>query len=189
MLTPRSKFWRQSTEDGRPGWQRIVLTLIADGLQSMDTSVMDILATMGVYQDGVLKKAVDGKPTVAHIFEVSGLHLSQNRGFMSVEHSVHDATVDRCNAPTCAAASGQPGQPGSSHAQTMRGISFTHQVPVQMIFVLKQANSKKINSHRWLFNALGRQLRPEICVLLDAGTKPGRKAIYHRDSRRVWSSR
>ena len=52
-------------------------------------------------------------------------------------------------------------------------------MPVQIIFCLKQENSKKINSHRWLFNAIGKQLNPEICVLLDAGTKPGHKAIYH----------
>jgi len=52
-------------------------------------------------------------------------------------------------------------------------------VPVQIILVLKQENTKKINSHRWLFNAIGRQLNPETCVLLDAGTKPGHKAIYH----------
>jgi cellulose synthase/poly-beta-1,6-N-acetylglucosamine synthase-like glycosyltransferase len=52
-------------------------------------------------------------------------------------------------------------------------------VPVQIIFVLKQENEKKINSHRWLFNAIGRVLKPEVCVLIDAGTKPGHKAIYH----------
>jgi chitin synthase len=69
QLTIRSKFWRKTAEDGRPGWQRIVVTLIADGLGSMDTHVLDVLATLGVYQDGILKKAVDDKPTVAHIFE------------------------------------------------------------------------------------------------------------------------
>ena len=36
----------------------------------MDKSVLDILATVGVYQDGVMKKEVDGKETVGHIFEV-----------------------------------------------------------------------------------------------------------------------
>lgn len=45
------------------------------------------------------------------------------------------------------------------------------------MFCLKQRNSKKINSHRWLFNAFGRILNPEVCVLLDAGTKPGSKSI------------
>lgn len=32
-------------------------------------------------------------------------------------------------------------------------------VPVQIIFVLKAKNQKKINSHRWLFNAIGQILK------------------------------
>ena len=52
-------------------------------------------------------------------------------------------------------------------------------VPVQIILVIKAKNQKKINSHRWLFNAIGKMLEPEICVLIDAGTKPGRKSIYY----------
>ena len=52
-------------------------------------------------------------------------------------------------------------------------------VPVQIIFVLKAKNQKKINSHRWLFNAIGKMLQPETCVLIDAGTKPGHKSIYY----------
>jgi chitin synthase len=46
-----------------------------------------------------------------------------------------------------------------------------------MMFCLKQKNSKKINSHRWLFTAFGRILNPEVCILLDAGTKPGPKSL------------
>ena len=45
------------------------------------------------------------------------------------------------------------------------------------MFCLKQKNCKKINSHRWLFTAFGRILNPEICILLDAGTKPGSKSL------------
>ena len=51
--------------------------------------------------------------------------------------------------------------------------------PVQMLFCLKEKNQKKINSHRWFFQAFGRVLDPNICVLVDAGTKPGRDSIYH----------
>jgi chitin synthase len=46
-----------------------------------------------------------------------------------------------------------------------------------MMFCLKQKNSKKINSHRWLFSAFGRILNPEVCILLDAGTKPQPKSL------------
>ncbi|WVF72834.1 hypothetical protein IAT40_007652 [Kwoniella sp. CBS 6097] len=143
--TKASKFWRRTAEEGRPGWQRIVVTLVADGLGPMDKQVLDVLQTIGVFQDGILKKEVDGKPTVAHIFEYT------------TQLSI-DATPQLVQP--------HPGDPNNL-------------VPVQIIFCLKADNSKKINSHRWLFNALGKQLNPEICVLLDAGTKPGHKAIYH----------
>ncbi|THU77602.1 glycosyltransferase family 2 protein [Dendrothele bispora CBS 962.96] len=52
-------------------------------------------------------------------------------------------------------------------------------VPVQMIFCLKEKNQKKINSHRWFFNAFGPLLNPNVCVLLDVGTMPGPTSIYH----------
>ncbi|KAI6125833.1 glycosyltransferase family 2 protein [Pisolithus croceorrhizus] len=52
-------------------------------------------------------------------------------------------------------------------------------VPVQIIFCLKEKNQKKINSHRWFFNAFGPILQPNVCVLLDVGTVPGTTSIYH----------
>ncbi|EST08235.2 Chitin synthase N-terminal [Kalmanozyma brasiliensis GHG001] len=140
-----SKFWRRSAEEGRPGWQRIVVSLIFDGIDPCDKEVLDLLATVGVYQDGVMKRKVDGKDTVAHLFEYTT-----------------QLSVD----PTPALI-----QPHGDDASNL--------VPVQMIFCLKQKNSKKINSHRWLFNALGRHLQPEICILIDAGTKPGHKSLYY----------
>ncbi|CAJ0754228.1 11975_t:CDS:2 [Entrophospora sp. SA101] len=51
--------------------------------------------------------------------------------------------------------------------------------PVQVIFCLKEKNAKKINSHRWAFNAFCPILYPNVCVLLDVGTKPGTTSIYH----------
>ncbi|KAI5281874.1 Chitin synthase, class 2, partial [Ascosphaera aggregata] len=52
-------------------------------------------------------------------------------------------------------------------------------VPCQMVFCLKEQNTKKLNSHRWLFNAFGQALEPNICIMLDVGTKPDPDAIYH----------
>ncbi|KAJ7591104.1 glycosyltransferase family 2 protein [Mycena floridula] len=143
--TKASKYWRKTAEEGNPAWQRITVALIVDGLEAMDKSVLDLLATVGVYQDAVMKKQVDGKDTVAHIFEYT------------TQLSV-DATPQLVLP--------QPNDPNNL-------------VPVQIIFVLKAKNQKKINSHRWLFNAIGLHLNPEICVLIDAGTKPGHKSIYY----------
>lgn len=60
-------------------------------------------------------------------------------------------------------------------------------------------SAKKINSHRWFFNAFGPilqvrlarrpgavqiaaadvpRVQPNVCVLLDVGTQPGDKSIY-----------
>ncbi|KAF7301627.1 Chitin synthase [Mycena indigotica] len=143
--TKQSKFWRRQAEEGNPGWQKIVVALIVDGLEAMDKSVLDILATVGVYQDGIMKKEIDTKSTVAHIFEYT------------TQLSI-DATP-------------QLVLPQPNDANNL--------VPVQIIFVLKAKNQKKINSHRWLFNAIGKMLSPETCVLIDAGTKPGHKSIYY----------
>nr|ADX07293.1 putative chitin synthase [Flammulina velutipes] len=147
--TKQSKYWRTQAESGNPGWQRITVALIVDGLEAMDKSVLDLLATVGVYQDGVMKKEVDGKETVAHIFEVRPRYTTQ----LSVD-ATPQLVLPQANDPN-------------------------NLVPVQIIFVLKAKNQKKINSHRWLFNAIGNMLNPESCVLIDAGTKPGHKSIYY----------
>ncbi|GAA95000.1 glycosyltransferase family 2 protein [Mixia osmundae IAM 14324] len=51
--------------------------------------------------------------------------------------------------------------------------------PTQVMLLLKERNAKKINSHRWLFNAVAKQLNPNIAILIDVGTLPGPKSIYH----------
>lgn len=60
-------------------------------------------------------------------------------------------------------------------------VNFTPKrtIPVQMIFCMKEKNQKKINSHRWFFNAFGEILQPKVCILLDAGTQPAHDSIYH----------
>ncbi|KAH7035477.1 glycosyltransferase family 2 protein [Microdochium trichocladiopsis] len=52
-------------------------------------------------------------------------------------------------------------------------------VPCQLIFCLKERNQRKLNSHRWFFNAFGRALNPNVCILLDVGTRPGSTSLYH----------
>ncbi|KAM7201525.1 chitin synthase 1 [Rhypophila sp. PSN 637] len=135
----KSSFWNK----GGPAWQKIVVCLVFDGIEKVDKNVLDVLATIGVYQDGVVKKDVNGNETVAHIFE----YTTQ----LSVTPS----------------------------QQLIRPVDDSPSTlpPVQFIFCLKQKNSKKINSHRWLFNAFGRILNPEVCILLDAGTKPSPKSL------------
>ncbi|GAA5868205.1 hypothetical protein JCM3774_000599 [Rhodotorula dairenensis] len=143
----RKKAERGGTEGGMKGeaWKKIVVCLVFDGIEPADKNTLDVLATIGVYQDGIMQKSVDGKETIAHIFEYTS----------SLSVSPKPALVEP-----------HPGDPNNL-------------VPVQMIFCLKQKNAKKINSHRWLFNAIGRHLNPNVVCLLDAGTKPGKRSIYY----------
>ncbi|KAH9264228.1 hypothetical protein BASA83_012307 [Batrachochytrium salamandrivorans] len=48
-----------------------------------------------------------------------------------------------------------------------------------VIFVLKEKNAKKINSHKWFFNAVCEVIFPEVTMLLDVGTKPSAVSFYH----------
>ena len=52
-------------------------------------------------------------------------------------------------------------------------------VPTQTIFILKEKNKKKINSHKWFFQAVCEALDPEVTILLDVGTKPAVSSFYH----------
>ncbi|KAF5354063.1 hypothetical protein D9756_007354 [Leucocoprinus leucothites] len=134
-----------NVEEGKCTSARITVAPIVHGLQVMHKSMLDLLATVGVYQDGVMKKKVDGKDTVDHIFESVLPQLNNGQSNL---------------------------------------------VPVRIILVLKAKNQNKINSHRWLFNTIRRMLhylqheklviiQPEVCMLINVGTKPDRKALYY----------
>lgn len=59
----KTEFWNR----GGPAWQKIVVCLVFDGMDPCDKNTLDVLATIGVFQDGVMKQDVDGRETVAHI--------------------------------------------------------------------------------------------------------------------------
>ncbi|ANB12885.1 chitin synthase CHS2 [Sugiyamaella lignohabitans] len=131
----KSRVW------GKDGWKKIVVSIVSDGRTKVNPRVLDVLAAMGVYQEGIAKNFVNGKEVKAHIFEyTTQVSLDDDLKFQGAE----------------------------------KGI-----VPVQMLFCLKEKNQKKINSHRWLFNAFCPLLNPNVTVLLDVGTRPGRDTIYH----------
>ncbi len=131
----RSKTW------GKEGWKKVVVCIVSDGRLKINSRTLACLAAMGVYQEGVGKNVVNGKPVTAHIYEYTAQ--------LSIDPSMHFKGREK-------------------------GI-----MPVQILFCLKERNQKKINSHRWFFNAFGQILQPNICVLLDVGTMPRPRSIYH----------
>ncbi|KAF8932619.1 chitin synthase 2 [Dissophora ornata] len=131
----RSRTW------GPDSWKKVVVCIVSDGRSKINPKTLNVLAAMGVYQDGIAKNIVNDKPVTAHIYEYTT-----------------QVTID----------------PEMGRSGADKGY-----VPVQILFCLKEKNAKKLNSHRWFFNAFGQVLKPNVCVLLDVGTRPGSTSIYH----------
>ncbi|KAK9367230.1 chitin synthase-domain-containing protein [Lipomyces kononenkoae] len=131
----KSRVW------GKEGWKKIVVCIVADGRKNINPRVLDCMAAMGIFQDGIAKNLVNGKEVKAHLYEyTSQISLDSDLRFKGAE----------------------------------RGV-----VPVQVLFCLKEKNAKKLNSHRWFFNAFCPLLQPNVCILLDVGTRPGNTSLYH----------
>lgn len=81
----KSAFWNK----GGPAWQKIVLCLVMDGIDACDKDVLDTLAMVGVYQDGLVRKDVDGKETTAHLVcsEQVSIRHAPNGVLVRVYHS------------------------------------------------------------------------------------------------------
>jgi hypothetical protein len=67
----KSEFW----DKGGPAWQKIVVCVIFDGIEPCDKNTLDVLATIGVYQEGVMKKDVDERETVAHVVSLPSAYF------------------------------------------------------------------------------------------------------------------
>ena len=82
----KTEFWNK----GGPAWQKIVVCLVFDGIDPCDKETLDVLATVGIYQDGVMKKDVDGKETTAHIVSIGpvmAIRLFADKFKVRVHHS------------------------------------------------------------------------------------------------------
>jgi chitin synthase len=128
---------------GKDGWKSIVVCVVSDGREKLNSRTAAVVTALGVYQRDILHQEVGGKKVTAHIYEYT----------TKVGIEINDRGI----------------------VETKPGM----ECPVQMIFCLKEQNQKKINSHRWALQAFSTLLKPEICVLLDAGTRPGPDSIYH----------
>ncbi|GAA5980582.1 hypothetical protein JCM5350_004355 [Sporobolomyces pararoseus] len=132
---------KKSQTWGQDGWKKVVVCIVADGRKAIHPRVLDCLAALGIYREGLATNQIDDKPVQAHVYEyTTQMSIAPDLTFKGLE----------------------------------KGI-----VPVQMMFCLKENNAKKINSHRWALQAFAPQLDPNVVMLLDVGTKPGDRSLYH----------
>jgi hypothetical protein len=59
----RSKTW------GKDGWKKVVVCIVSDGRQKINSRTLSVVAAIGGYQEGIATNVVNGKPVAAHIYE------------------------------------------------------------------------------------------------------------------------
>ncbi|KAK9463462.1 chitin synthase-domain-containing protein [Lipomyces oligophaga] len=138
---------------GSESWQRVVVSIVADGRANVHPRVLGLMSSLGCYQEGVAFNTVGDKEVTAHVYE-----YTTNIGIGKVSDGVVEL-IDPSDKDT-------------------RDKS-PKICPVQLLFCIKEKNAKKINSHRWFFEAFAPLLNPFVCILLDAGTKPDEHALYN----------
>ncbi|KIR31043.1 chitin synthase [Cryptococcus deuterogattii MMRL2647] len=153
---------------GKDGWQKVVVCIVADGRKAVNPRVLDCLAALGVYQEG------KGVFTSARC--IADISVLRQTGAMTNTVKDRPVTAHVFEYTTSFALDGD-----LHFKYPDKGI-----VPCQIIFCMKEKNvgegiwhAKKINSHRWFFNAFAPLLSPNVCILLDVGTQPAPKSIYH----------
>ncbi|KAJ3116646.1 Chitin synthase, class 2 [Nowakowskiella sp. JEL0407] len=139
---------------GPNGWQKIVVCIVSDGRTKIHPKVLNILGLMGIWMEDLIKTSI----TEAIQTPNGGIELSSKPVTAHVLEFTTQVNVD----------------PDMKVQGFEDGL-----VPMQVLFCLKEKNAKKINSHRWFFNAFAPIIKPNVCVLLDVGTKPTDRSIYH----------
>ncbi|ODV84331.1 glycosyltransferase family 2 protein [[Candida] arabinofermentans NRRL YB-2248] len=135
---------------GREAWKKIVVVIVSDGRSKIHERSKALLSLLGCFQEGIMQEKVNDQDVNAHLFE-----YTTSFGIGKLDFHRHNEekgyTVPLVTEQT---------------------------VPVQMMFLLKEQNKQKINSHRWAFNFLCPNLKPKVVCLLDVGTEPGPDSIY-----------
>ena len=133
---------------GKQSWQKIVVVIVSDGKSKINERSKALLTLLGVFQEGIMQDYVNDDKVNAHLFEYT---TTFGIGKFDYNRSDNSYKVPLVTEQT---------------------------VPIQLMFLLKEENKQKINSHRWALNFLSPNLNPKVIVLLDVGTEPGPDSIY-----------
>lgn len=202
---------------GPDGWKKVVVAIIADGRKKVHPRVLDCLAALGVYQEGVAKNLVNGKVVEAHVYEWVLRKYARGTWIENTEQKDWPWTLPFFRYTTQLSIDSNLTFKGAERGLVPMQIIFClkEHVSWSLIFVRRLPNSPQISflrSYRtrrrsirtggslWVFkpveaihelkadptlsffllqNAFSPILQPNVCVLLDVGTRPENKSIYY----------
>ncbi|KAJ3415249.1 Chitin synthase, class 2 [Chytridiales sp. JEL 0842] len=139
-------------------WSEVVVTIIADGRCTLHPGTARLLELWGIYNPHLPKASIDGTPIKAHLFEFSS-QVSVN-GQMKIR---------------------RPQTPAQRKQNLEDGIDPYEYptVPMPMVLLLKEKVGGKMDSHRWFFEGVCLALEPEVCMFVEAGTRPVPAGMFH----------
>lgn len=140
---------------GPDGWKKVVVCVVSDGRNKVNKRTLQVLS---------LVRSFIITPPVICVHDCTQMGVYQD-GIAKDSVGGKDVTAHIFEYT-------------SSVIVTDTGEVAQGTCPVQILFCLKEQNKKKLNSHRWFFNAFGPLIKPNVCILVDVGTKPTGTSIY-----------
>ncbi|VUG17675.1 CHS2 [Brettanomyces bruxellensis] len=82
---------------GKDAWKKVVVVIVADGRNKVNTGVLEVLSAIGVYQEGIAKSFVNQKEVQAHLFEYTPqVSIDENLKFVGGEKGIVPVQVVFC---------------------------------------------------------------------------------------------
>ncbi|OWB57755.1 hypothetical protein B5S28_g3725 [[Candida] boidinii] len=79
---------------GEGSWKKVLILIVSDGRSKVSPGVLEVLASMGVYQDGIAKSFINRKEVTGHLFEyTTQLSMDENLKFCGTEKGIVPAQV------------------------------------------------------------------------------------------------
>lgn len=82
---------------GKDAWKKIVVVIVADGRNKVNTGVLEVLSAIGVYQEGIAKSYVNQKEVQTHLFEyTTQVCIDENLKFVGSEKGIVPVQIVFC---------------------------------------------------------------------------------------------
>mmetsp|Transcript_17060 Transcript_17060/g.59809 ORF Transcript_17060/g.59809 Transcript_17060/m.59809 type:complete len:790 (-) Transcript_17060:448-2817(-) len=141
-------------------WQDIVVVVVADGIEKIDADCTKAAERLGMVSLDAMYTAARG----------TTMHLADD----DTDAFVQLVEADTVQLHTFEFAPQL--RPSTPKLQKRFGARYS---PVQTVFVIKQHNRGKLDSHKVFFDAFCETLQPEFVCLLDVGTQPDARALVN----------
>jgi len=148
--------WDRSRTWSKDGGKKVVVCIVGDGRQKINSRTLSVIVAIGAYQEGIAANVVNGKPMAVHTGILLRVRITDACFTSRLTSSVVSVT------------------PSSKIEGAEKGI-----VPVRITFCLEEKSRRRSIPTAGSSTPLDPFFKLAFCVLLDVGTIPGPGSVYH----------